>query len=117
MVFPTQRADECQLEVVVMSTTLHGVSLKKELHDDIRRSCRRHEAGSLGQRPGPEGLLKLITKNVLAPEPTGHLGHENNRASPERETGSGPVHGRADGDNQVRARTAGCSGSLSVSPV
>ncbi len=39
---------------------------------------------------GPEGLLKLFTKNVLETalneEMTEHLGHEKNRAEPDRET-------------------------------
>jgi transposase-like protein len=39
---------------------------------------------------GPEGLLKLFTKNVLETalneEMTEHLGHEKNRAVPERES-------------------------------
>lgn len=41
---------------------------------------------------GPDGLVKLFTKNVLEAalneELTEHLGHEKNRASPDRETGS-----------------------------
>src|SRR5215471_17710637 len=39
---------------------------------------------------GPDGLLKLFTKNVLETalneEMTEHLGHEKNRAEPERES-------------------------------
>src|SRR4051795_82477 len=39
---------------------------------------------------GPEGLLKLFTKNVLetalAEEMTEHLGHEKNRAGSERDS-------------------------------
>ena len=38
--------------------------------------------------PGPNGLLKLVTKNVLATvlneETTGHLGHEKHRADADR---------------------------------
>src|SRR5699024_2457913 len=41
---------------------------------------------------GPEGLLKVFTKNVLESalneEMTEHLGHEKNRAEPERENGN-----------------------------
>jgi putative transposase len=40
---------------------------------------------------GPDGLLKLFTKNVLETalneEMTEHLGHEKNRAEPDRESG------------------------------
>src|ERR1700716_2052153 len=39
---------------------------------------------------GPDGLLKLFTKNVLETalneEMTEHLGHERNRAEPERDS-------------------------------
>ena len=39
---------------------------------------------------GPDGLLKLFTKNVLEAalneEITGHLGHEKNRAGPGRQS-------------------------------
>src|ERR1700742_604612 len=39
---------------------------------------------------GPDGLLKLFTKNVLetalSEEMTAHLGHEKNRAGADRET-------------------------------
>src|SRR5690242_21630376 len=39
---------------------------------------------------GPDGLLKLFTKNVLetalGEEMTEHLGHEKNQAEPERES-------------------------------
>jgi transposase-like protein len=39
---------------------------------------------------GPDGLLKLFTRNVLETalneEITGHLGHEKNQAAPERQS-------------------------------
>jgi transposase-like protein len=39
---------------------------------------------------GPDGLLKLVTRNVLETalneEMTGHLGHEKNRAEPDRDS-------------------------------
>src|ERR687887_2127265 len=41
---------------------------------------------------GPNGLLKLFTKNVLetalGEEMTEHLGHEKNRAAPDRDSAS-----------------------------
>src|SRR5919198_2692322 len=41
---------------------------------------------------GPDGLLKLFTKNVLETalneEMTEHLGHEKNRAAPDRDSAS-----------------------------
>ena len=47
------------------------------------------EAGERGlDLTGPDGLLKLFTKNVLETalneEMTEHLGHEKNRAGPRR---------------------------------
>lgn len=81
-----------------MSTTLNDVSPKKQPHDD--RSAEAAAAAELVRLAkeqglaltGPDGLLKLFTKNVLEAalneELTEHLGHEKNRADPERETGN-----------------------------
>lgn len=81
-----------------MSTTLNDVSPKKQPHDD--RSAEAVAAAELVglareqglALTGPEGLLKLFTKNVLEvalnEELTEHLGHEKNCADPERETGN-----------------------------
>jgi len=89
----------------VMTTTLDAVSPKK--HHDDDRSAEAAAAAELvrlakEQRlalTGPDGLLKLFTKNVLETalneEFTEHLGHEKNRADPDREgrnvrNGAGP---------------------------
>ena len=76
-------------------TTLDAVSLKKHENDD--RSAEAAAAAELVRMAkkqglaltGPDGLLKLFTKNVLETalneELTEHLGHEKNRADPGRE--------------------------------
>ncbi|RCS61208.1 IS256 family transposase [Microbacterium sp. JB110] len=78
-----------------MSTTLDAVSPKK--HHDDDRSAEAAAAAELVRLAkeqglsltGPDGLLKLFTKNVLETalneELTEHLGHEKNRADPGRE--------------------------------
>lgn len=52
---------------------------------------------------GPNGLLKLFTKNVLETalnqEMTEHLGHEKNRAEPGRESTNPVMRGRMSVDN------------------
>ena len=82
-------------EGAVMTTTLDAVSPKKHENDD--RSAEAAAAAELVRLAkeqglaltGPDGLLKLFTKNVLETalneELTGHLGHEKNRADPGRE--------------------------------
>ena len=79
-----------------MSTTLKDMSPQKQPHDD--RSAEAAATAELVRLAkeqslaltGPDGLLKLFTKNALEialnEELTEHLGHEKNRASPERET-------------------------------
>ncbi len=78
-----------------MTTTLDAVSPKK--HHDDDRSAEAAAAAELVRLAkeqglaltGPDGLLKLFTKNVLETalneELTEHLGHEKNRADPDRE--------------------------------
>ncbi|WP_309616391.1 IS256 family transposase [Salinibacterium sp.] len=78
-----------------MTTTLDAVSSKK--HDGDDRSAEAAAAAELVRLAkeqglaltGPDGLLKLFTKNVLETaldeELTEHLGHEKNRADPARE--------------------------------
>ena len=82
-------------EGAVMTTTLDVVSPKKTQNDD--RSAEAAAAAELVRLAkeqglaltGPDGLLKLFTKNVLETalneELTEHLGHEKNRADPDRE--------------------------------
>lgn len=79
----------------MMTTTLDAVSSKKHENDD--RSAEAAAAAELVRLAkeqglaltGPDGLLKLFTKNVLETalneELTEHLGHEKNRADPGRE--------------------------------
>ncbi|SNU02583.1 Transposase (or an inactivated derivative), partial [Ruaniaceae bacterium KH17] len=78
-----------------MTTTLELVSPKK--HDDDRsaEAAAAAELVRLAKEQGlaltgPDGLLKLFTKNVLEAalneEMTEHLGHEKNRADPGRES-------------------------------
>jgi hypothetical protein len=78
-----------------MTTTLDVVSPKKHQNDD--RSAEAAATAELVRLAneqglaltGPHGLLKLFTKNVLETalneELTEHLGHEKNRAGPDRE--------------------------------
>lgn len=79
-------------------TTLDVVSPKKEFNED--RSGEAAAAAELVRLAkeqglaltGPDGLLKLFTKNVLETalneELTEHLGHEKNRPDPERTSGN-----------------------------
>lgn len=81
-----------------MTTTLDVVSPKKNQNDD--RSAEAAAAAELVRLAkeqglaltGPDGLLKLFTKNVLETalneELTEHLGHEKNRADPGRGSGN-----------------------------
>ena len=81
-------------EGAVMTTTLDVVSPKKHQNDD--RSAEAAAAAELVRLAkeqglaltGPDGLLKLFTKNVLETalneELTEHLGHEKNRAGADR---------------------------------
>ena len=81
-----------------MTTTLNVVSSKSLKEDD--RSAEAAAATELVRLAkeqgraltGPDGLLKLFTKNVLETalneELTEHLGHEKNRAGPDREGGN-----------------------------
>ncbi|WP_426623730.1 IS256 family transposase [Leifsonia sp. McL0607] len=81
-----------------MTTTLDVVSPKK--HHDDDRSVEAAAAAELVRLAkeqglaltGPDGLLKLFTKNVLETalneELTEHLGHEKNRADLDRESGN-----------------------------
>lgn len=78
-----------------MTTTLEVVSPKK--HHDDDRSAEAAAAAELVRLAkeqglaltGPDGLLKLFTKNVLETalneELTEHRGHEKNHADPDRE--------------------------------
>ena len=80
----------------MMTTTLDAVSPKKHENDD--RSAEAAAAAELVRMAkeqglaltGPDGLLKLFTKNVLETalneELTEHLGHAKNRADPGRES-------------------------------
>ena len=83
-------------EGAVMTTTLDAVAPKK--HENNDRSAEATAAAELVRLAnkqdraltGPDGLLKMFTKNVLETalneEPTEHLGHEKNRADPARES-------------------------------
>lgn len=82
----------------VMTTTFDAVSPKKHQNDD--RSVEAAAAAELvgmakGQGvalTGSDGLLKLFTKNMLettlSEELTEHLGHEKDRADPDRGPGN-----------------------------
>jgi len=88
----------CGGKGAVMTTTLDAVSPKKYQTDD--RSAEAAAAAELVRiakeqglaLTGPDGLLKLFTKNVLETalneELTEHLGHEKNRADPDRGPGN-----------------------------
>lgn len=79
-------------------TTLDVVSPKKESNED--RSAEAAAAAELVRLAkeqglaltGPDGLLKLFTKNVLETalneELTEHLGHEKHRPDPDRTSGN-----------------------------
>lgn len=81
-----------------MTTTLDAVKTKKQEVDD--RSAEAAAAAELVRvarekglsLTGPDGLLKLFTKNVLETalneEMTEHLGHAKHRATPGREEGN-----------------------------
>lgn len=78
----------------VMTTTLDAVSPKRHHDDDRSAEAAAAELVRLAKEQGlaltgPDGLLKLFTKNVLetalSEELTEHLGHEKDRADPDRE--------------------------------
>ncbi len=85
-----------------MTTTLDAVSPNRHRDDD--RTAEAAAAAELVRLAkeqglaltGPDGLLKLFTKNVLETalneELTEHLGHERNRTFPDH--GSGNVRNR-----------------------
>src|ERR1041384_408619 len=69
---------------------------------------------------GPNGLLKLFTKNVLetalTEEMTEHLGHEKHQAEPGRESTNVRNGSRAVAENLVHAGHVACSYSWRMPP-
>ena len=80
-----------------MTATLNDVTSSKKKSEPSSEETAAAELVKLAKEQGlsltgPDGLLKQFTKNVLETalneEMTEHLGHEKNRAEPDRENGN-----------------------------